>query len=727
MYQFYYTKPFIDTVESFRTRDERALLDLHEALGELATEPFSNPRLQSHRMRRVEGKTFISYVGNRGHRLIWRMANRVIVLLLFGEHDAVEHRAERLRLEIDLQQDLVRILDADPVTSQPVQYDQRRQREGVLFMAWNDEELGNFGFRDQEVEVLRRLDDEAKLLDLEPRMRAEAFTLAYNLLAHGHPDGEAAASATVDEPAEEATEFVLQTEEEAAADEALERTITKPASRSEFAPVAAEALGTVLSKPIEDWMIFLHPDQVRLTERPLAGPARVRGAAGTGKTVVALHRARHLADTYQAKVLFTTYVTNLPPVYEELYRRLSPDKPDGVEFINLHKWAWRFCAQQGHRPNIDTGAIDRAHRDAWRQVVTPGTVIDERGYGPFYYREEIDWVIKGRGLDDVQEYLALSRTGRGTGLPEAHRRQVWQLLQAYEDNLKRVGAQDFNDVLLAALRLARNADGDGFYAAVVIDEAQDLTEVGLRLAHLLAGGDKRDGLFLVGDGQQSVYPGGYSLAQVGIDVKGRSTVLRVNYRNTRQILEAAWRVSGDRPFDDLDDQLTHARRDVTVTREGPPPRLEGFADVSGHDTSLVSAIDDAATAPGVGPGDLAVLVPTNRLVGYYEKVIRDLGYDTVKLQQYDGKPTDQVKVGTFQRAKGLEFKWVFLPRLEPETLGEQQRFNEDDDAYTERVDLLRRQLFVAMTRARDQLWGGWVGAPSSLLGLPVGARTEGHA
>jgi hypothetical protein len=719
MYQFFYTKPFIDAVESFRTRDERALLDLHLCLGELATAPFGNPRLQSHRMRNAEGQTYISYVGNRGHRLIWRLANRVIVLLLFGEHDPVERRAERLRLEIDLEQDLVRVIDRDPATAEPVRYERRRQLEGVLFMAWNDEELSGFGFRPQEIAALRRLDEEGQLLDLEPHMRADAFTLAYNLLAYGHPDGQEAAAAAREAAvaAEEAPTFGLELQDEAAADSDLERAISSPGSRTEFAPIAADALATVLTKPIEDWMIFLHPDQVRLTERPFAGPARVRGAAGTGKTVVALHRARHLADTYQGKVLFTTYVTNLPPVYEELYRRLAPGDPDGVEFINLHKWAYRFLAAHGQRPNIDLGAADRAYREAWREIVTPGTVIADRGYPPSYYKEEIDWVIKGRGLRALDGYLALSRTGRGTGLREAHRRVVWKLHEAYQRNLARAGTDDFNDVLLRALTLVEEGRLGEPCVAVVIDEAQDLTEVGIRLAYALAGGDKRDGLFLVGDGQQSVYPGGYSLAQVGIDVVGRSTVLRVNYRNTRQILEAAWRVTGDQPFDDLDEDLADARREVVVTRDGPEPRFEAFSDVSEHDTALVAAIDDAATTPGVGPGDLAVLVPTNRLVGDYERAIRGLGYDTVKLQQYDGTPTDRVKVGTFQRAKGLEFKWVFLPRLEPSTLGEQRRFNEDDAAYSERIDLLRRQLFVAMTRARDQLWGGWVGEPSVLLGL----------
>jgi superfamily I DNA/RNA helicase len=723
MYTLCWTKRFKDCIEDFRARNERALLDLNIALGELADRPFGNPKLQTHEMHRAQGRTFITYVGSRGHRLIWRLVNRTAVLLLFGEHDAVERAAERIRLDLDLDEGRARVFDEDPATNEPVAYEVRRQSEGVLFMAWNDEDLAGFGFEPQEISVLRTLDTETALLELEQRMRPAAFPTAFNLIAWGHPDGEDAAErelAQLQVAAEEpAPEFVLQFEDEAAADRQLEEAILRPSSRQEFAPLAADAIAAILDKPIEDWMVFLHPDQVRLTERPFTGPARVRGGAGTGKTVVALHRARHLADTYDdGRVLFTTYVANLPPVFEELYRRLSPSTVDRVEFINLHKWAWRFLARSGERPNTDPQAIERCYGQAWQRVASAGSVL-ARGYGRGYYKEEIDWVIKGRGLTTLEAYLKLARTGRGTPLPEAHRRAVWDLLTEYEQHLRQQRVHDFNDVLRRALELARDGALPEPYAAVVVDEAQDFTELGVRLVHAISGGDKRDGLFIVGDGQQSVYPGGYSLSSVGVDVKGRSSILRVNYRNTRQILDAARRVVGDRPFDDLDEDLEPGRRDVTVLRQGRPPTFVAFADQAEHDTALVAAIDDAARLPGVGPGDLAVLLPTNRLVEEYSRRIAELGYRTCKLQKYDGKPRDEVKVGTYQRGKGLEFKWVFLPRLEPRTLGESKRFNEDDEAYTERLDLLRRQLFVAMTRARDQLWSGWVGRPSGLLGLPA--------
>lgn len=719
-YAYFHTPMYDDCIRA-ASRDARRTVELMQALGELASQPFGNPRLQTHRMQRAEGKTYVSYVGGpTGHRLIWRLVGtRTIALLLFGEHDAVESRAERLRIDIDLDEERVRVLDEDPATREVVPYQQLRQQVGSLFMAWNDEELAGFGFDSQEIAVLRQLDDEDALLALDDRMRPDAFQTAVNLRTTGSPDGAGAQAVLA---AEQHGEFVLEQEAEVQREAELERAIARPASRQEFAPVAADALAEVLSKPIEDWMVFLHPDQVRLTERPFAGPARVRGAAGTGKTVVGLHRARHLADTYDGRVLFTTYVTNLPPVFAALYRRLSPSTADRVEFLNLHKWAWRFCDRCGTRPPTDTTAINRAFDRAWDATVQPGSTMASRGYPRSYYREEIDWVLKGRGIEGLDAYLALQRTGRGSPLTEPHRREVWALYAEYERRLRHAGAWDFNDVLHEALRLVQAGRLAEPYSAVIVDEAQDLTEVGLRLAHAVSGGDKRDGLLLVGDGQQAVYPGGYSLASVGIDVVGRSAVLRTNYRNTQQILAAAHRVVGERPFDDLDDQLTPGSRDVVCIRKGPEPEFHPFDDVDDHDTALVAAIDDTARRPGVGSGDLAVLVPTNRMAKEYAERIRDLGYRTVLLERYDGTPGPEVKVGTYQRGKGLEFKHVFLPRLDADSLGERRRFNEDAETYEERVELLRRRLFVSMTRARDGLWCGWVGQPSALLGLEGATR-----
>src|SRR5690606_11231187 len=140
--------------------------------------------------------------------------------------------------------------------------------------------------------------------------------------------------------------------------------------------------------------------------------------------------------------------------------------------------------------------------------------------------------------------------------------------------------------------------------AVLVDEAQDLTEIGLHLLHRLAGGDRRDGLFLVGDGQQSMYPGGFSLASVGVDVRGRSALLKTNYRNTKPILAAAARIVADTVFDDGDDTLEEGRRTVTVIRDGEPPTLCGFDDEDDHDLALALALTERAQQEGVSLGDM---------------------------------------------------------------------------------------------------------------------------
>lgn len=719
MYDIRVTKTYTDSIRKFEQRPD-VLASLMVATTELTSQPFRNPRLQTHAVRNCPPGTYTSYVGNRGHRIIWRLIQRVIVLLVVDEHDAAYRRAERLRLEIDDHQNVLRVVDADPATERRQPYEERRQYEGSLFMAWSNQDLIDMGFQDQEVPVLRRLDREDALLDLESFMRPEAFTTAYNLVAFGHPDGAEAAerirrAREHDEADQPADEFFL-------ADEAEERSLVsalnEPASSRELVPVTADELARILAAPIEDWMTYLDPSQVSLVERRFNGPARIRGAAGTGKTVVALHRARAAArNGADARVLFTTFIRTIPPVLEHVFGRFAPDDRERVEFSNIHRWALGLVGRSGKAMNVDLGRLDRAWKRACDQVVTSGSALEKAGLTRGYLREEIDWIIKGRALDGLDAYATLARSGRGTPLSKDLRADVWRLYEAYEDARRQAGVHDFNDVLLTAYTLVRDGSVQVPYTAIVVDEAQDLTEVAVRLLHAVVG-DRENGLLLVGDGQQSIYPGGFNLGALGIDVRGRAARLSHNYRNTRQIIDAALAVVAQQSYDDGGDALESGHRDVDVSREGPPPTRAGFETVDDHDLALVADIE-SAVSNGCGAGDVAVLVPTNKLVTEYTSRISRIGLTTQKLDQYDGHPNSHVKVGTYQRAKGLEFKRVYLPRLDAATLGDALRPGEDAQTHAERTALLGRRMFVAMTRARDALWLGWVGTPSSLV-----AKTE---
>jgi AAA domain/Nuclease-related domain len=453
-------------------------------------------------------------------------------------------------------------------------------------------------------------------------------------------------------------------------------------------------------EPIEAWMTWLHPSQAALATRRYSGPARVRGPAGTGKTVVALHRARQLAQRPGARVLVTSYVRTLPAVQRSLFTRLAPDLLGRVEFLGLHSWALRLLRGRGITPPLAERGGARIFDAAWAQLgrTTAGTgLVDSRDY----WWDEIQHVIKGRGLTRIEEYLALNRVGRRTPLPREARRGVWDLYEAYERRLRDSHLRDFCDVLLLALREVQRDPVTPPYSAVIVDEVQDITCVGLRLLHALVG-DAADGLLLVGDGQQSVYPGGFTLAEAGISVSGRATVLDRNYRNAAAILDRALEVVRDDVFDDLEAAALPGTRQVRAARPGGQVLQVRASDVASQRAALVEALTWAAQA-GVSLGEMAVLVADNRQAQAWAAVLAGAGVPAVLIRDYDGAPCTAVKVGTYQRSKGLEFACVFLPDHDR---GTGLRPVGPGATAGEEAELTRRALFVAMTRARDRLWLG---------------------
>ncbi|MCX4824729.1 UvrD-helicase domain-containing protein [Streptomyces sp. NBC_01142] len=325
---------------------------------------------------------------------------------------------------------------------------------------------------------------------------------------------------------------------------------------------------------------------------------------------------------------------------------------------------------------------------------------------PGYWREEIAHVIKGRGIASFEEYATVPRRRRRASLRRPHRQAVWALYEAYESIRTERGVHDFNDVLSLALTEARRRTGPPRYAAVIVDEVQDLTLVGVRLLHALVG-DAPNGLLLVGDGQQAVYPGGFRLSDAGIDVRGdRGQVLRTNYRNSKEILDAALAVVAEDAFEDIDGLRTPGRRDVDMTyHDGQVIRVSKSA-LDEHDQALLEALH------GLPPGaraDTAVLCPSMRAIGHYQRLLERAGISVCQLEHYDGRPVDAVKLGSYRRAKGLEFKRVYLPEHDAALSQSSAAGNEGlSETAHERNELSRSQLFVAMTRARDVLWLGSV-------------------
>jgi hypothetical protein len=461
------------------------------------------------------------------------------------------------------------------------------------------------------------------------------------------------------------------------------------------------AYAGLAAEPIESWMAFLHPDQIKVVRRSFSGPSRIRGAAGTGKTVVGLHRAAHIARLHPGRVLVTTYVRTLPDVLSTLFRRLAPEVSDRVDFAGVFTIALGLLRARGITSKLDAGAADSAWNTVWARHGATGDVgaIDR---DRDYWKEEIAYVIKGRGLASLAEYENCSRVGRQRPLTLPQRAAVWNLYVAYESELRARGVWDFADVILHAE--AAVIPGSSGYRAVVIDEAQDLTAAMIRLLHRLVG-DQPDGFNLIGDGQQSIYPGGYTLGELGISIAGRGVVMTRNYRNTREIGAFAASMVGDAGFVDIESG-TRGRMDASeVLRDGVAPTITRFTSTSAHDTALVARVRGLLATPGVHSGDVAVLAMRTRDVSSMLRLLSASGVPALDLAKYEGRVAATVKVGTVKRAKGLEFKHVLVAHTPARLVGPAAVPENDQDA-GERVEMERRELYVAMTRARDSLWVG---------------------
>ena len=643
--------------------------------------------------------------------------NKTIVILLYGTHKVYD-RARRMSIEFDPATRQHTVYEQAPDSGTKQLYARQRERIGKLFMAWTDQELASLGLPTSVIVHLRLIDSDDDFLAMADEL-GPYFETAFDLITAGHPLDQ-----RTDDPQDlgpvEAEEPPVTKE-----DREIERHLTDDQTSIWFTRVEPEFLADVMGKPIEDWMIFLHPDQRSAVQRHYAGPARVRGSAGTGKTVVGLHRAVWLAkrnltlrqerraqlmpaNGVKRPVLFTTYIKTLPPVFEALYMRLPAALAGEVQFMNVDRLARKICLMSGERVNVDMRQVKEAFAAAFTRVAAPGTPLTRSGFTERYIREEITVVIKGRAIDSIDEYFRIARTGRRVPMGQNLRAQVWKLREAWDEEMARRGVVDFADVIVRALHCARQLD-EPLYSAVIVDEAQDITMAGLLFLRALVNApdpdrDRPNGMLILGDGAQRIYPGGYTLRQAGVEVRGRTTVLAVNYRNTDGIFNAAMAVAGDSHVQDIGKVFRRDDEPVDVSRQGPRPLLVRALGIDRQLDEIVDRIDEITrTDKDIGHGDIAVLVPMNHLVNKVCRGISQAGLGVEKIESYNGKPNDLIKVGTFHRGKGLEFKVVFLPHLTRGYFPRKPQRNQSIEEAAEARELEISQLFVAMTRARDIL------------------------
>jgi hypothetical protein len=484
-----------------------------------------------------------------------------------------------------------------------------------------------------------------------------------------------------------------------------------------------DELRRALDAPWEKWIVFLHPTQRAIVERELKGPAKVSGSAGTGKTVVALHRAATLLRRNPtARVLLTSFSKTLAVrLGQHAALLLGEDAPERrrLDIVHLHKLAQNLWSKETgrHFKALTSRQLVGFIKDAVK--ATPGSE-----FSVAFLRSEWAAVIEPNGIDSWEAYRSVSRAGRGTSLGARQRRAVWEVVSQVQAAVRREGLMSWDRLCLETAALVSRRL-ELAYDHVVADECQDLGSAELKLLRALARSGGND-LFLCGDAGQRIFCQRIPWSTVGIDVRGRSVRLTVNYRTTDQI-----RTFADRLLPaslEGEDGEAEGRGTISLLH-GPPPEVSGFSSVE-EEIEKVAEWLKTRLGEGYRPGDVAMFARTEGLLGTRaRRVLERLGIEGHALEDDSAPVVDRPALGTMHRAKGLEFKVVVILGAEEGQLPLPTALEGTADAAEREAveEQERNLLYVACTRARERVLITHVGRVSpSLVGREGGYRTISH-
>lgn len=470
-----------------------------------------------------------------------------------------------------------------------------------------------------------------------------------------------------------------------------------------------EELRRALDFPWDRWAVFLHPAQRALVERRYAGPARVTGSAGTGKTVVALHRAAHLARINPAaRVLLATFSKPLARALAGRLSSLVATEPSVAGRITVHSLtgaAYDLHAKLFGPPNIASPTIVEAQLRKLAQA--SGVQVPLR-----FLIGEWEDVVDAQQLRSWDAYRDAPRLGRKTRLGEKQRQALWAVFEAVQAALAAQKLVTWSEVFTRLAGHAAWGAALGFDYAVV-DEAQDLSTAEARfLAAVFAG--KPNGLFLAGDIGQRIFQQPFSWKSVGIDVRGRSHSLRINYRTSHQIRMQADRLLPGKVSDV--DGLEEGRRGTVSLFEGPSPTVS-VHDSEAAENARAGEWIAARLKEGCPPHEIGLLVRSPAQLPRARAAAKAAGAKATEFDEKVATVTGALSIGVMHMAKGLEFRAVAVMACDDEVLPLQERVEAvRDEADLEEVyETERHLLYVACTRARDHLWVSGVKPASEFL------------
>lgn len=669
------------------TRDEQKAVKT--TVFDLQVNP-AHPGLSFHRLDRARDKHFWSLRVSSDIRIIVHKQGESVLICYVDHHDAAYSWAERRRLEVHpktgaAQMVVIRETVVEVPTVVVRDVDPKPAQEMVPALAGQTaESLLEFGVPAEWVSDLLAASEDA-ILDLAANLPAEAAEAVLTLATGGVPRPPAVVAASSDP-------------------------FAHPDALRRFRLLEnAEELERALDAPWDKWITFLHPAQREIVEARFAGPARVAGTAGTGKTVVALHRAVHLARSApDARVLVCTFSVTLARMLRRKLRLLVGEDQSLLARIDVETVddaALGLHERLIGRTKVATdGMLQSVLRDA-------ATAVPEHGFSERFVLHEWREVVDAWQVKTFEDYREVKRIGRRTRLGDRQRELFWRIASEVRRRLDLGAVMTQADVLSA---VTRELDPDvPPYSFVIVDEAQDVSVPQLRLLAALAG-RRPNGLFFAGDLGQRIFQVPFSWKSLGVDVRGRSFTLRINYRTSHQIRQSADRLLAPEIADV--DGIVEVRRDAISAFNGVNPEIRSFPTADDEVAAVGKWIADLI-ASGFAPHEIGVFVRSRRTLDRALMAVRSSGQrPDAPSPGVDPEPGCVVLL-PMHLAKGLEFRAVAVMACDSDELPLQERIESavDDAELDEIFDSERHLLYVACTRARDRLFVSAVSPESEFL------------
>jgi superfamily I DNA/RNA helicase/mRNA-degrading endonuclease RelE of RelBE toxin-antitoxin system len=638
----------------------------------------ANPGLSFHKLDRARDKDFWSVRVSRDIRIIVHRSEASLLLCYVNHHDDAYKWAERRKLETHPKTGAAQIVEIRETIREIeipkyVEAEQMPAPKPALFSSHDDDDLLSYGVPAEWLEDVKAANEDS-LLAITDHLPSEAAEALLELATGGKPDVTAPAPQKAD-PFEH------------------------PDAQRRFRIMSSvEELERALEYPWDKWTIFLHPEQRKIVTKDYNGPSRVSGSAGTGKTIVALHRAVHLVRIDpDSRVLLTTFSDILANSLRTKVKRLIINEPrlgERLDVAALDELGLRlYRSHIGGFKFADIGFVRNVIKEVYDSQV-------DKLFSLTFVNAEWDQIVDAWQIRSWDDYRDVKRLGRKTRLSEQKREWLWSIYAKVIEKLDSQGMVT-NSGMYSKLANKFAKDKNSIFDHIVVDEAQDVNPAQLRLFGVLVG-DKPNGIMFTGDLGQRIFQQPFSWKSLGIDLRGRSKTLRVNYRTSHQIRSQADMLLSTEVADV--DGNVEVRKGTVSVFNGPSPKVEKLESPEAE-TKYVAEWIKNLLLEGIQPHEIGIFV---RSKDFLQRAIAVAEAASVPYKAIDNKMesiSGKVAVSTMHLAKGLEFRAVAVMACDDEIIPLQERVESiaDDSDLEEVYNTERHLLYVACTRARDNL------------------------